>query len=481
MTLGPILAVLITFATLAVSLVNWRYGFLCVVVIGVLQDVLRKITPQAPPYFIVWSFTVFALVVGISVFQAGLPRVRLIWMRDNGLKQAFMLFFALIAIYSLYSLVLWQTLVYPVFGLIFYIGPIVALLVVITFASQPGWVKRFINVYLWIMVPAALSVYLSLWFKDVAPVLRDVGSFTGQELIIYDVGTILYSYPGLFRVGEIAAFHAATSAAFLSILMQEKNRVLYQRVFHGVLILLLVGAIVLTGRRKMLMAISLFFCLQIFLLSIARRGFSRQTLALLILGVLFSVGVGYFGKGEKSGLYLQRGTTVFQSVGDRSDFAVQMLQSALGRANYIGLGAGVASQGARFTSAGDNTTLYVGGSSESGIGYIAVELGVPGLLVLGWLGFNLLRVLKARMRVLADVDQQALLYAVSFIALLIANMATFMVATQLYGDYFVLITLGVIAGLLYATINQTIFNLELLVIAAHRRRLGVSQNVALEP
>ena len=55
---------------------------------------------------------------------------------------------------------------------------------------------------------------------------------------------------------------------------------------------------------------------------------------------------------------------------------------------------------------------------------------------------------------IAQVDDALLIQSVSYLSLLVANAATFVTATQLYGDYFVLITLGVLAGGLYACAYQ---------------------------
>ena len=48
------------------------------------------------------------------------------------------------------------------------------------------------------------------------------------------------------------------------------------------------------------------------------------------------------------------------------------------------------------------------------------------------------------------LDEGFLYYAASFVAFLVANAATFAVATQVYGDLFVLIVLGLVTGMLFA-------------------------------
>ena len=453
MVSAPLIAVILTAMVALLTLGNWRYGLLCIIVIGVMQDVLRKLTPEAPPFYIVWSMLAFGFVAAVALGRNALGSLRELWMGDDTLKVAFYLYFLVVIVQCLHSLLRWESPLVPLFGLIFYLGPVVALLVVIGFAKQEIWLNRFIGTYLLIMVPVCLTVYLSLLFKDSVPVLRDVGSFLGNQLVIYDVGTVLYSYPGLLRVGEIAAFHAAVCCAFLSMLMLGKTGWLRGRLWYALLIIALVGAIALTGRRKMLMALCIFWVLQFYFLTALRGGASRQAVVILVLGLVFSVAIGLAGESETS-LYLQRGSTVFSGMDERVSTAINLFLSAIDRSSGVGLGAGIAAQGARF--AGIDNSLFVGVSSESGIGLLVVELGIPGFIIIVWLLFNLARVVVAKLKAVARIDDHLLLYAVSFAALLLANMATFSVATQLYGDYFVLITLGVVAGMLYSTINRGI-------------------------
>ena len=433
---------------IAITLSNWRYGLLAIIPIGLLQDVLRKLTPGVPSLYIVWSALLFAVVVLVVMSTCSLDK-RLLWFNDQGLKNAFSLFFFLVLLQAINGLVRWGQPAVPVLGLLFYLGPVAALLTMIIYGRHPIWIHRFIMTYLWVMVPACLTVYLSLWFQSSIPVLREIGEFVGQRLVIYDVGKVLYSYAGLFRVGEIAAFHAATSAAFLIMLIMKKKQALPAQIGMAVLVALLIGAILLTGRRKMLMALSIFLVVQFFLSGFMRRGVSRAVVSFLVLGLTVSMAIGFLGTGQSSP-YLQRGKTVFSSVEERVITAVDLLTWAVKRSDGIGLGAGVASQGARY--AGVDNFKEVGGASESGIGYLAIELGLPGIAIVSWLIYYLLRTLWSKLRFVARLNDDLFLYASSFVSLLVANLATFSVATQLYGDFFVLIILGMIAGMLYATI-----------------------------
>jgi hypothetical protein len=270
----------------------------------------------------------------------------------------------------------------------------------------------------------------------------------------------------------MAAFHAATCAALLSMLLYQQQKATALRMGYIVLIVLLVGVVVLTGRRKMLMTLSLFWVAQFFLLSVLRRGVSRRLLMVLVVGLAVSVGFGVMSSGETSSSYVIRGTSVFGSVGERVGTSVMLFESALGRSSWLGLGAGTASQGMRY--AGVDMFGYVGGSAESGIGYIAVELGIPGVLAILWLTATIALVMWRQLKRVAQISDTNLIQSVSYLSLLAANMATFATATQLYGDYFVLIILGVFAGGLYASIYDAL-NKQIML---RRFRLLLQQNLA---
>ena len=141
----------------------------------------------------------------------------------------------------------------------------------VAYANSERRITTYLTAYVLIMVPAALTVYLSLEYSDQWPILRDIGSFVGGELIIYDQGAALESYAGIFRTGEIAAWHAATAAAFL-IMLATRNPSLAFRIVAGLVVVALVGTIILTGRRKMLMALTIFVAAAVGAAGLLRTG-----------------------------------------------------------------------------------------------------------------------------------------------------------------------------------------------------------------
>lgn len=429
-----------------VAFANWRLGVFAMIAVAVLQDPLRKLVPGQPAWFVLGAAMVFAVLAFAAWTRGAVITLRPLYLGDRGLRTAWHLMIFIVVVQVFHAFVRWGSPALPVLGILVYFGPVVAILVGVAFAESERAVRRFMFGYVLIVAPACLTVYLSLDYSDAWPVLRDIGSFTGAQLVIYDVGTVLESNPGTFRAGEIAAWHAATAAIFLIILAARDRSVAF-RIVAGLLVIALVGAIILTGRRKMLMALTIFLVTQWGLLAIYRRGAGRLTITILILGILGSFGWTLLDPASEPSLYVQRGLTVFEEAGERVGTALQLLQSAIYRTAGLGFGAGVTAQGAQHVG---GAVSAAGGASEAGLGKLIIELGIPGALVaMLLLVLTMLRLIGG-FRLLGQADERFLYYAASFAAFLTANAATFAVATQVYGDLFVLIMLGLVTGMLFA-------------------------------
>lgn len=437
------LAGIITLAIALLALADWRRALLAVIVVGVLQDALRKLTPGAPAFFIVWSTAVYFAVVAIAILSRSLPPLRTIYLHDRLVKSAWIAFFVLIALQMLNALVRTGNPVVPLFGAMFYLGPAAAMLVACGYFSGERQLRRFLAFYVLVLLPTCLTVYLSPAYEHAWPILADVGTFTRSQILIYDVGTILQSYSGILRTGEIAAWHAATVAIFLITLSFTARRRRHWLI-TALLVALMIGVIVLTGRRKMLMALAVFFVVQWALLAWLRKGMGKVAVLIILVGTLSSYSLTLLEPSSAKGLYVQRSATVFGDAAERVELAIDLMKWAFVRSGGLGLGAGSASQGARY--GGVDPSMQVGGAAESGLGMLMGELGILGVLISIWLLAVISRNILRNLRALASAEPRLMLYQVSFISFLVANMMTFTVATQVYGDFFVLIILGTVAG-----------------------------------
>jgi len=107
-----------------------------------------------------------------------------------------------IALQAVHTLLRYRSPVVFGLGLANYLAPVAALMMGFLYASSEARAWRIIRLYLVFAVPCSLTVYLSYWFGRDWDILKDIGTFSGRQMVIYALDTVFYSYPGVFRVGE---------------------------------------------------------------------------------------------------------------------------------------------------------------------------------------------------------------------------------------------------------------------------------------
>jgi hypothetical protein len=440
------LTIILVFLGVGLALQRWRWGVFVFVVAGFLQDPIRKLFPNQPPYFVLFA-ALFFFVTYISLFARGIPlRLSSISARDGALRTAWQTFMLLAALQCAHTLVGYGNLALFGLGLAAYFAPVAAALLGQRFPRNERDMTRFLTFYVVLAVPFSLTVYLSHWFGSSWDILKDVGTFVGQQMVMYEAGVVLPSNPGVFRVGEIAAWHAATACVLLTVVATLRPSTLF-RALVGVVIILLVGAIVLTGRRKALVLLTMFFGVYWFLLAYYWRGAMKVAVVALTLGIAATAVLVYMPEAFQSA-YWERSATVFGEISERAMTALGLLQSAIRKFGFLGAGAGVSAQGSQYFGGG---SALVSGSAEAGIGKLVVELGVPGLLVISWLGLMLARHFHRVFRRVSRRYRSLNVLMAGLSAFLVANAATFAVAAQIYGDVFIFLLLGLVLGFLFAT------------------------------
>lgn len=437
--------IVLLIVSIFVTLRNWRLGMLCFLLTGFLQDPLRKLVIGHSVYFVLGAGIILTIVM-LSAWSRFTPRIAVLFGNNRRLEQAWKLFFIVCVVQILHTAVRWGNPYLVVLGILTYVLPVGALILGIAYAHSIAAIERFLKYYCVFAIVFALTVYLSFWFGDHWRVLQDVGIFSGSELKIYGQGTLIVSNPGLFRVGEIAAWHAATAAALCIAYGLKQENLLVKLLLAGLVVALL-GAIILTGRRKMLVAIIIFSGCYGVLLMYLRRGLTRNVLFLGLAAICASVLIVFSEPDDAQLVYVRHGVSVFEQLYDRVYIAIQLFYSGLSKFDLMGAGAGVSAQGSQYFGGG---VAIVGGSAESGLGKISTELGLPGILSVVFLGWMLIRHLLAGIRYVSSHAPQLTEISAALFALLIANMATFFVATQVYGDLFILLLLGLFTGFLFA-------------------------------
>ena len=314
--------ILLSVAALAlfICLVNWRVGFLICLVVGCLQDPIRKIISGEPIYITsVVILYVAATCVGAYV-RGRRFNLQQIHGWNSSLRIPLALFFLVVLVQSWVTFIRFGSPILAAIGFFAYITPVPGILLGFHFARREQETHKFIKFYLFLNVLMISGVYLSYADFDWI-VLHQVG----EGLLIYSLEKgALVLRSGFFRAPEVAAWHAATSICFLIIMFMVLKKHRFLKVGTGALILFFWGALLLSGRRKFMLEIFVFLGVYGALLLLVRAKASRtvRTSFLLVVGLTVAAAAYSSAVPEeiKAGLdpYYERGMTVGADAGDRA-------------------------------------------------------------------------------------------------------------------------------------------------------------------
>lgn len=459
---------------------DWRGGVLYSVVVGFLQDPLRKITPEQPPLYVTLVLVSLVLCALVLFGRSGRWRLPALVSGDRTLLQLLPLFFLLLALQALNSFGRFASLQLTAIGLGSYLAPLLGLWLGFNFALVPRRVLQFLRIYL--VLAAVFLVSLVLDYAGFrSELFQEVGQ--GVEINLTQLGVMIQGYAGLWRSSEVAAWHLAAASCLLLILGVRTRRP--ELIAAAALLALgIMGVSTLTGRRKALTVVAGFVAL--YSLLVATRGgtrgraalFAGGGLAVVLTFVLLAIGLDPSeGGGETFTAFLQRGFTVWSDIPDRSLGLVQAIQLAYAAGGPLGLGVGASTQGAAALGLQGGETF---GSGESGVGKVLVELGLPGVLLLAWLTWALIRLYMRILQRLPDASSSYGLLNMGLLAFVFANIPVFAVASQIYGDPFVLSLIGLSAGFVLAT-PAVLASTTALAVAPAAGQLPRGQRPVLTP
>lgn len=427
---------------------DWRRGLTIVALTTIVQDPLRKLTPDQP--------VALSLMAGVVVVITLIASLRTPTPRDveysrgyRALVAAAIIFVAMIGLQAVNGF-LWHGSVFAVaLGILTYLGPLPAILVGRRLARLSGdaAIMRFLKSYLLLTIPAVCTIYLQYSGVDWA-VLGDVGN----GIQMYDVllnGAPLGTFGGLFRSSEIAAWHICACCCFVTLVLSYRNISTRSLLLCAAIVAALLALGVVTGRRKLIIEVAVFLAAYVFLIAligkIGLRLWIAVGFALAAVGFVASSLENYLTSDAVYRQFLARGRTGFTDAADRfQQLGLEPLVWAYNRFGPFGGGVGAATAGAQNYGV-DANMVAVG---EGGLGKLAGELGWPGLAAGLCLLVLLARhVLKMTHFAAAESMPEARLRC-GLAAFLIANFSVFSVATQVFNDLFVLTTLGLCVGAL---------------------------------
>ena len=184
------------------------------------------------------------------------------------------------------------------------------------------------------------------------------------------------------------------------------------------------------------------------LITYFRSGSRRLAAVYSVAAIISAAFFFYITSSELPGewsVYVQRSSTAAADSKERFLLMTGgMLLYVIDRNGFFGLGAGTGSQGAQYFGGG---SVLVGSAAEGGLGKVLAELGVPGLLLLVWVLVAVGRYVYAAAKHIKP-DESVAPLAYGIIAFLAGNVVVFTTAHQIFGDVNILLTLGLLLGVL---------------------------------
>jgi len=419
---------------------NWRWGVYAAILVGLLQDPVRKMLPGTPASLTLATVPIWLGVAAhilmhrravLSRFLAGFPVLA-------GHLSRFALYLIVPAYLSLtYGRGTWQITLLGVF--VYGAGFGLAL------AGWAGWrdarqIDQFLGFYALgtgIMLLGGILEFLGWGPRSVL-----IGADALDHVwVTHRTGEAVYMLAGFFRSPDVMGWHAVTVFMFAFILaMRSRGKI--RILWIGMVLWGLLG-IWVCGRRKMI-AMLPFFLGSYLLLVFRVRGARRVLSMVAITAVALTLGLYMIGRVYPNSPVSRFYMTIFDETGDTVvQHGWRAVIGTVQQAGVLGYGLGMSQQGVHNINA-EKPRLW----QESGPGKLVAELGIPGSILFLLLGYVLLRTGYEVIRLHTGKDT-VYLYAGVF-SLLVANLASSVVSAQIYGDPFVVLFLAFLMGVLLA-------------------------------
>ncbi len=414
------------------------------ILIGFLQDPARKLMASEPVYMTI----MVGFIAGCAFLRQMLTNRESItapyfsWNQD--FLAPFSIYLLILAAQFLHALIRYGAPVIPVLGLVFYMAPLVAVSIGYAQFSSFKPMRSFLQMHIAFSVVVAATVLMS-FFGVESVLFGEVGS----GITIYDQGTILTAHSGIMRSSEVAGWHMGAAVCFLLILLANRNS-LGSLLIASAVITLLLSAIILTGRRKMIFQAVMFGVLYFPFLRLYQKrlasGYFVTATALSVALVLAAISIFPMFANSEFELYLLRGSSVFGDATDRfSNLGLGSVAWAIERFGLLGGGLGVAAQGAQHFGG-----AIASGAGEGGLGKIVSELGAVSLVIIAWLIYVIAIHIHRSLALVSALKPSSLRFTVGVAVFIASNVPTFIVASQVFGDVFVLLIIGLMLGFVFA-------------------------------
>lgn len=424
----------------AVTITDWRRGIPMLLLTGVLQDPIRKMTPGTPV-----AMTMSVILVYVAIILATQSRLQRalgdFTKRFAGVWAAFGLTFFFIALAAMNGLVTngvsqWRI---PMISLFIYLAPLPAVLIGYVYLDREETLYRFVTFYS-VVTSIALIGTVFEYLRFDWPALGMVKQ-TG-DYIRYLPGMEIRMLSGFYRAPDILAWHAATLAC-VAIAMVVRAGIRRSALWWTLAASWGCFNAIISGRRKAVYFIAVFAA--VFIWRYFRRLETQHVIGFAVAAIGIALVVHQVSSHQESSVYTRAAFTTHQEVGERLEGG---LLDTIRQFGYLGAGLGVATQGVYHVTE-DNANV-VTGWQEGGLGKLAVELGVPGLLAMALLMWRVLFTMN-RIARYPDLPGTSQLGRAMLFGLIIANIGNFMASAQAYSDPVLTLFTAFFLGCLFAT------------------------------
>ena len=422
---------------------NWRNAMFLVLVVGMLQDPVRKLTPETPSIFVLSTLPIwFAIMVKIF---AGENKVLAIFSRDYLKLISRMRMFTLMlipgsTIMLMRGFFLWKVVLLGAFT---YIVPIFGIIIGFVFSQNTKHILRFLTFYC-LLVALMLSGTL-IEYMNIFPDWKAIGTSVMKMVWIKYVsfGHTIYMKAGFFRSPDIMGWHGSMMT-MLALTLFFVNRPRLSRWVWLVFAVWGVLCIVISGRYKMV-AMPMVWTVSFAILIFLYQGIAR-VIGLALIGILVITGMSMVS--SKVGLagsdFMLYATSPLSYSVERADSqGVDAMISTFKQTGIWGKGLGSATQGAQHT--GVKFTAETRGWQEGGLSKILGELGVGGVVFFLLLCLSLFTAIISIIREKVSSDSLYYLRA-GLLSIIVANAFAFVVSAQVYSDLFITSIISMCVG-----------------------------------
>ena len=431
---------LVVLSTL-VAFADWRKAMFLVIVIGLLQDPVRKSTPGVSSLFVLSTLPIWFAVI-VRMFMVDGKSISIFSREYFALTFQMRMFLLMLIpggiVMLMRGLHVWTVVLLGAFG---YMAPMFGIVIGFVFSLNVKHLLRFMTFYCFLvalMLSGTLLDYLNI-FPDWQAIGTSAMKMVWIKYVSY--GHTISLKAGFFRSPDIMGWHGSMMA-MISLVLFFVNRTRIPRWTWLIFTVWGVICIVISGRYKMI-AMPMVWGVSYAVIISLYQGIGR-VIGFALLGVLLIVGMSMAS--NKIGLGGSDYMLYAKSPGSYAIERVQKhgLDAVIGTYNqsgFLGTGLGSATQGTRHTGVKFKKSWQEGGLSK-----IMAELGVGGVIFFILLCIRLFGALLSNIRGKLSRRDGMFDLRAGLLSIIVANGISFVVSAQIFSDLFVLSIISISVG-----------------------------------